>query len=51
MKQNKVLSSRMEKEVYSRKQTLLILLFKICEHCLTPGKDKDCTVEEVNTYT
>ncbi|KAE9536320.1 hypothetical protein AGLY_007109 [Aphis glycines] len=46
MKQNKVLSNRMEKEVYSRKQALLMLLFKICEHCLTPIKEKN-TIEEV----
>jgi len=46
MKQNKVLSNRMEKEVYSRKQALLMLLFKICEHCLTPSKEKN-TIEEV----
>lgn len=55
MKQNKVLLNRMEKDVYSRKQTLLMLLFKICEHCLTPSKEKN-TIEEVkkkrynNTY-
>lgn len=47
MKQNKVLLNRMEKEVYSRKQTLLMLLFKICEHCLTPIKGES-TIEEVN---
>ncbi|XP_060880963.1 GATA zinc finger domain-containing protein 14 isoform X2 [Metopolophium dirhodum] len=46
MKLNKVLSNRMEKEVYSRKQALLMLLFKICEHCLTPSKEKN-TIEEV----
>ncbi|VVC40542.1 Hypothetical protein CINCED_3A021169 [Cinara cedri] len=46
MKQNKVLSNRMEKEVYSRKQSLLILLFKICEHCLTPTKEEDAIKEE-----
>jgi hypothetical protein len=46
MKQNKVLSNRMEKEAYSRKQALLMLLFKICEHCLTPSKEKN-TIEEV----
>lgn len=39
----------MEKEVYSRKQALLMLLFKICEHCLTPNKEKD-TIEEVIKY-
>lgn len=46
MKQNKMLLNRMEKEVYSRKQTLLVLLFKICEHCLTPNKEEN-TIEEV----
>ncbi|XP_025204074.1 probable cyclin-dependent serine/threonine-protein kinase DDB_G0292550 isoform X2 [Melanaphis sacchari] len=45
MKQNKVLSNRMEKEAYSRKQTLLMLLFKICEHCLMPSKEN--TIEEI----
>lgn len=50
MKQNKVLLNRMEKEVYSRKQTLLMLLYKICEHCLTPSKEKRCATEEVNEY-
>ncbi|XP_050537123.1 uncharacterized protein LOC126903155 isoform X2 [Daktulosphaira vitifoliae] len=34
MKQNKVLLNRMEHEYYSRKQALLMLLAKICEHCL-----------------
>lgn len=47
MKQNKVLLSRMEKEVYSRKQTLLMLLFKICEHCLTPSKEDNSTEEVI----
>lgn len=51
MKQNKVLLSRMEKEVYSRKQTLLMLLFKICEHCLTPSKEENSTEEVIkNSY-
>lgn len=45
MKQNKVLLSRMEKEVYSRKQTLLMLLNKICEHCLTPSREENTTEE------
>ncbi|XP_025416182.1 uncharacterized protein LOC112687602 isoform X2 [Sipha flava] len=45
MKQNKVLLSRMEKEAYSRKQTLLMLLFKICEHCLMPTKEQTSTEE------
>lgn len=45
MKQNKVLLSRMEKEVYSRKQTLLMLLYKICEHCLTPSREENTTEE------
>lgn len=45
MKQNKVLLSRMEKEVYSRKQTLLMLLYKICEHCLTPNREENTTEE------
>ncbi|XP_026811427.1 uncharacterized protein LOC113552741 isoform X3 [Rhopalosiphum maidis] len=46
MKQNKVLLNRMEKEAYSRKQALLMLLLKICEHCLTPSKEKN-TIEEI----
>uniref|UniRef100_A0A2S2NWX4 MIF4G domain-containing protein A n=1 Tax=Schizaphis graminum TaxID=13262 RepID=A0A2S2NWX4_SCHGA len=46
MKQNKVLLNRMEKEAYSRKQALLMLLFKIGEHCLTPSKEKN-TIEEI----
>lgn len=49
MKQNKVLSNKMEKETYSRKQTLLMLLFKICEHCLASSNEKN-TTEEVNKY-
>lgn len=46
MKQNKILLNRMEKEFYCRKQALLMLLFKICEHCLAPKKEEN-TIEEV----
>lgn len=46
MKQNKVLLNRMEKEFYSRKQALLMLLYKICEHCLSPNKEEK-SIEEV----
>jgi len=50
MKQNKVLLNRMEKEVYSRKQALLMLLFKICEHSLTPSKEKNAVEEVIKNY-
>ncbi|XP_050430494.1 uncharacterized protein LOC126839298 isoform X2 [Adelges cooleyi] len=45
MKQNKVLLNRMELEYYSRKQALLMLLAKICEHCLLPDKGENANAE------
>lgn len=47
MKQNKVLLNRMEHEYYSRKQALLMLLAKICEHCLILNTEENSN-DQVN---